>query len=648
MAIKFLRGLQYTTGTNGRDIPIFLNLAYNFWAYCVNGAPSILTVTAASNTNPIVITTSTPHGLSNNQLVGVYGVQGNTSANGGFNVTVVNSTQFALNGAVGNANYTTGGQVTIPGGIPISPTSSPSGFFEGSSVLAVGNDGVTSALGDTFTAASSQPFSQSMIGKHIVVWLAGARSGIAPGSAGFTLPQSTLNVQSTIGFPASGSVFVQSSTGLQTVNYTGILSTTIAAGSNGQVLPQATINVASTTGFPTSGVINVVTSNNVPQVVTYTGVTATTFTGCSGGTGTMTTGNAVTGQTFVGCSGGTGLMQPNGSVSVNPPSTDDSIYRIVAVPSNTQIKIVPFSGGTTDISSLKNNLTARASLSYRVLDVIAASQLSIGNGNYFIGNFTGAPNINPGAAVSQFQMLLRGSANAFGQMGYIGSPNGSWNGTSFSGSGSNTTMSERISATNFTGTTSAVSGFVSFIADTDFFFGHVKSPTNGGNTTGLYFMITTPARLYTQTQDPNLIAILAGGNTLNNSTGTDSFCTSFGMVGFDGTTRSHQLISRNLVGDTANATIGPTYTVGFNLNTQLGYQNKIAKVITGETLMAVSSAAGQFSFARARMRPHRVTFGGLPPFFLIGDRGEFIHLVNGICLPWDGAILPYNFLASGA
>lgn len=647
MAIKFLRGLQYTTGTNGRDVPCFMKLCYEFWAYCVNGSRSMLTVTAASNANPIVITTDSPHGLSNNQLVGIYGVEGNTSANGGWNVTVVNSTQFALNGAVGNADYTSGGTVVIPGAMPISPTSGPAGFFEGSSVLAVGNDGVTSALGDSITAASSQPFSPSMLGKHIVLWLAGARSGVAGASANLSLPQTTLSVQSTVGFPNSGTLFVESSDGLQTVAYTSIINTVIAAGSNGQVLPQATINVSSTTGFPTSGTINVTTSSNVQQVVTYTGVTATSFTGCSGGSGTMTTGNLVTGQIFTGCTGGTGVLSPNGNVSTNPPSTDDSIYRIIAVPSNDQVKIVPFSGGTTDITTLKNNLTSRASLNYRVIDVTAASQLSVASGNYFIGTLTGAPNINPGGVPSQFQFLLRGSANTYGLFGIVGSPNGSWSGAAFSGSGSNATMSERTNGTgSITGTTLGATGFVSMIANTDFFFAHVKSPTNSASS--LYFMVTTPLRMYTATQDPNLLAILVGGNSMNNSTGTDSFCTSFGMTGFDGTTRAHQLLSRNFVGDTSGVNVGPNYTVGFNLNTLLGYQKNTSQVLTSEALMSVASTPGQFSFARAKMRPFKLTFSGLPQFFLIGDRGDFIHVANGICLPWDGAILPYNFLAGGA
>ena len=67
------------------------------------------------------------------------------------------------------------------------------------------------------------------------------------------------------------------------------VTTTIATASNGQTLPQATINVASTIGFPLSGTVTIGSS-----IVTYTGVTSTSFTGCSGGSSLMTTGQPVT------------------------------------------------------------------------------------------------------------------------------------------------------------------------------------------------------------------------------------------------------------------------------------------------------------------------------------------------------------------
>lgn len=645
MARKFLRALPYLTGTNGRDVPIFMKLCYEFWTYCVNGNNTFLTVTAASNANPINITTSTPHGLITNQLVGVYGVQGNTNANGGWTITVTGPTTFNLNGAVGNATYTSGGIISVPSALPASPTSSPQGFFEGSSVVAIGNDGVTSALGNTLTAASSTPFAQNMAGKHVVIWSPGPTTGTSASMLGLSLPQNTINVANTMGFPSSGTVFVTTSNGIQTVTYASIPNTTVAALSNGVILPQTTINVGSTTGFPTSGTFNIISTTGT-QTVTYTGTTGTTFTGCTGGTGTLATGNAVTATFLTGCAGGTGTLALNASVSINQPSTDDSIYRIVSVPSNTQLIIVPFTGGTTDISTLKNNLTSRGQLYYRVIDVVAASQLSVANGNYFVANMPGAPNINSGQSVSQFQFLLRGSANAFGVFGMAGSPTGSWNGAAFTGSGSNAPLSERTTVTgSITGTTSVAPGFVTMIADTDFFFAHVKDPTN--STSSLYFMATIPQRLYTQTQDPNLLAVLVGGNALNTSNGADSFCTSFGMVGFDGTTRSHTLISRNLVGDTANASVGTAYTVGFNLSTYLAFQTKSTQVMMTDALMACTTTIGQFSFARARMRPFKLASSVLPLNYLVGDNGEFIHLANGLLFPWDNAIMPNPILAAG-
>ena len=72
----------------------------------------------------------------------------------------------------------------------------------------------------------------------------------------------------------------------------GMKVTAITAGSNNAVLPQATVNVTSTTGFASSGTIYIETSLG-SRAVDYTGVTATSFTGCTGGTGTMLTGARV-------------------------------------------------------------------------------------------------------------------------------------------------------------------------------------------------------------------------------------------------------------------------------------------------------------------------------------------------------------------
>jgi hypothetical protein len=87
------------------------------------------------------------------------------------------------------------------------------------------------------------------------------------------------------------------------INYTGITSTTftgctcatnVAPYQVGTSLTQTSSNgVLLSNTFPTSGTLLVNTSSGV-QSVAYTGKTGNTFTGCSGGAGTMSTGGSVT------------------------------------------------------------------------------------------------------------------------------------------------------------------------------------------------------------------------------------------------------------------------------------------------------------------------------------------------------------------
>lgn len=112
-----------------------------------------------------------------------------------------------------------------------------------------------------------------------------------------------------------------------------IAETTIASGSSGLALPQSTIDVASTTGFNSSGSF-VVQIGQSQQRIAYTGTSGgNSFTGCTGGTGTLATGDyvgslvsAVQLQQLVGSAGsssegpGLGLIQ-------DPNATTD--FRIV-------------------------------------------------------------------------------------------------------------------------------------------------------------------------------------------------------------------------------------------------------------------------------------------------------------------------------
>ena len=105
-------------------------------------------------------------------------------------------------------------------------------------------------------------------------------SGAADANYSFTYVDGTVTVTpSPVGFGAYA---------------TGVATTTIAAGSNGVSLPTGTINVASATGAGFTGWVNltVVTSNG-PQSVFCNGAGSTSFSTCTGGSGTMSTGDFV-------------------------------------------------------------------------------------------------------------------------------------------------------------------------------------------------------------------------------------------------------------------------------------------------------------------------------------------------------------------
>jgi hypothetical protein len=147
---------------------------------------------------------------------------------------------------------------------------------------------------------------------------------IAFDSDGASLPQGTIYVPSTTGFPTSGNLYVQTSAGRQTVAYTGItnFATTVAAGSDGvdisTFVGAQTLNVVDTTGFPASGTVAVITVGGL-RFVSYTGKTGTSFTNCTAVgavlSGTLYTGGAVTAGSFTGCTGGTGSMSLGGNVT---------------------------------------------------------------------------------------------------------------------------------------------------------------------------------------------------------------------------------------------------------------------------------------------------------------------------------------------
>ncbi len=80
----------------------------------VFGPQSPLTITAATATDPVVLTTSTSHNYVSGNRVVIASVTGMTEINGNFLITVINATQFSLTGIDGTAftAYVSGGTVT--------------------------------------------------------------------------------------------------------------------------------------------------------------------------------------------------------------------------------------------------------------------------------------------------------------------------------------------------------------------------------------------------------------------------------------------------------------------------------------------------------------------------------------------------------
>lgn len=71
------------------------------------------TITGASNTGPIVITTSGAHGLAGTEVVRILGVTGNTNSNGFWRIVVLSTVTFSLVGSSGNSAYISGGTVNV-------------------------------------------------------------------------------------------------------------------------------------------------------------------------------------------------------------------------------------------------------------------------------------------------------------------------------------------------------------------------------------------------------------------------------------------------------------------------------------------------------------------------------------------------------
>jgi len=185
-------------------------------------------------------------------------------------------------------------------------------------------------------------------------------------------------------------------------NFTLHFSTTVAAASNSQVLSGTyVLNVSYTNGMPSSGILTVVSTAGI-QTVTYTGKTTTSFTGCTGGTGTIHTGNAV----LVNSAGSGAFTSQTLSISA---VTGNGVSPIVVTTSSTASL---FSDQQVYISGVTGNTAANGPFRAWPQNSTQLALYPQGNPSYSTtgnGNYTGGGTIyNNGTCLNYSQVALVG------------------------------------------------------------------------------------------------------------------------------------------------------------------------------------------------------------------------------------------------
>lgn len=82
-------------------------------AWGIGTSPMFRAITSATNATPIAVATSSAHNMATGDKVFIYGVTGNTAANGYWTITSTGASSFTLDTSVGNGAYVSGGFVTL-------------------------------------------------------------------------------------------------------------------------------------------------------------------------------------------------------------------------------------------------------------------------------------------------------------------------------------------------------------------------------------------------------------------------------------------------------------------------------------------------------------------------------------------------------
>jgi hypothetical protein len=326
-------------------------------------------------------------------------------------------------------------------------------------------------------------------------------------------------------------------------------------------------------------------------------------------------------------------------------STDDSIYLITQWIGSSSIRVNIQQGGTPDPVTRHLGFTTRTSINYRVVDINASAQFGLtSQQSALICQFSDAGNINPQQPNSQAAIIWGNPPQGTSGAGfyYFLSPSGSWGLNSGSYN-----FTDPVGPITFGGGNTGYwsfgnGGAMSLWGAGDFFISHIH---NTGQT-GSGWHIEIPWRLYPQGVDPNPIVIIPyadyfitltdggnhyGGGIYMHSPPDNSLRRYYGMhrriFGQDDT---------NSVGFAGNGRFNGAYFNPFN-----------GKFYFSDLVTGTQDTPGQFQLARVRLRRMRA----LPPivanFEIIGDKGEWLHVGNGVMWPWDNSLLQYNLFLAG-
>lgn len=328
-------------------------------------------------------------------------------------------------------------------------------------------------------------------------------------------------------------------------------------------------------------------------------------------------------------------------------SSEDAIYPITRVTDTSHIRLDVNKGGTPASVTLRPHLTARTGLYYRVIDLYtAAAAVTDTTSRYFVMQMT-PPAGNVGQANSQVQMnCIQASGRTAGKpmdISVVLSPGGTWTGSAFT-DGSSEIKGDYNATLGFFNTVGSGSNDlynnVVLIGDKDFLLCYVAGD---GFASGLGsgFHIEIPDRVHSADTNPimamfcNLLSLFTCGNT------SQAYAGGFKNKWDDGVTRKIRTITRSYCGDSR-----PFGSAGSTDSTRMTH-TPTGKLMIAPLYGSQLLTSGRWSFIRNKIRRVALTQPSIPSFHRLGDSGEWLHMQNGVCWPWDNTVLPYSLLIRG-